>query len=427
MRLIYYFLIFSILPINAFAQEPQILRIDPGFASGAPVSQVFEKVKYIPLETTKESLFGTINQLEISKDHFIILDRATNTILLFNKNGTFHAKLSIKGNDVFSFDYEKEKNRIRVLSTNNKQLAGQVREKAETDSAGAIALLKRFIRVNYYDTNGKSLKVTASKDILTPENLFSVTLPGGFSFSNFALAGEEMPPTSAFELNLYKDGQIYKSYFPYNKKQDIARYGRYLPNPGGFSQSQNDTMVYFTRPLDYSIFELTPHSIKEKYRVIFPMKNTVPEQFYTDKMSQNDRRDFFLRDNPSIVTGLTNIHEREDRLFFKMSNNERWRSRSTSMLYFLKTGRLISMNKLSPDSLSSFLPVFDGPFSYESFKASDKTHFYTYISSLRMFGAMESNASKDIPLPAELENYFKKGDKKDNPIIVQLTPIINPS
>lgn len=426
MKFTYCFLFFLILHVSASAQEPQVLRIDPGFASGAPVSQVFEKVTYIPLETTKESLFGTINQLEISPDYFIILDRATSAILLFLKNGTFHAKISIKGKDVFSFDYEKEENRIRVLSTNNNQLGALVREKAETDSAGAIALLKRFIKVNYYDTEGKSLRVTAPKDLLTPENIYSITLPGGYSFSDFAVAGEEAPSTTSFELNLYKDGKVYRSYFPYNKKRDIARYGRYLPRSTGFNRSQIDTIVYYTRPLDYSIFELSPHNLKEKYQVIFPMKNTVPPQFYTDNLSQNARRDFF-RDNPSVVTGLSNIHERKDRLFFKINNNERWRSSATSMVYFLKTGRLITINKLSPDSLSSFLPIFDGPFSQESFKAADQKYFYTYISSLRMFQAMEANVSKSIPIPPELKEYFKKGDNKNNPVIVQLTPRINPS
>ena len=426
MRFLFSFLFLLILQVNSSAQKPQVLRIDPGFATGAPVSQVFERINYIPLETNRESLFGTVNQLEISPDHFIILDRATKAILLFKKDGKFHAKISIKGNDVFSFDYEKGENRIRVLSTNNTQLAAQVREKAETDSVGAIALLKRFIHVNYYDTDGKSIKVPASKDILTPENIYSVSLPGGFSFSDFAVAGEEAPSTTAFELNLYKNGQIYGSYFPYNKKQDIVRYGRYLPMSTGFNRSQNDTVLYFTRPLDYSIFKLTPYTLTEKYQVIFPMKNTIPATFFTDNMSQNARRDF-LRENPSIVTGLSNIHERQDRLFFKINNNERWRSSSTSMLYFLKTGRLISINKLSPDTLSSFLPIFDGPFSQESFKAVDQKHFYTYISSLRMFQVLEANASKNIPFPPELEQYFKKGTNKDNPVIVQLTPIINPS
>ena len=425
MKLVYAFLFIPFFFLNASAQQPQTLRIDPAFASGVPVSQVFEEVNYIPLETTKESLFGTINQLEVNDQYFILFDRSTNAILLFEKNGKFHTKISGKGADIFSFNYEKEDRRIRILSTNNKQLSDQIRIKAETDSAEAIALMNRFIKVAYYDLDGKALKVNVPKNLVTPSNLSSVMLPEGISFSNFALAGEDMKESSAYELNLFKDGQIYQSYFPYSRKKDVARYGRYLNNSAGFSRSQNDSVFYYTRPLDYSIFELTPHTIREKYRLIFLMKNTFPETFLTDNISQNDRRNF-IRDNPSLITGLSNIHERKYRLFFKINNNERRRSGSTSLLYNLKTGQLISINNLTSDSLTSFLPVFDYPFSYESFKAVDKDYFYTYISSLRMFQAKEGNMDKNISYPPMLEKYFMKGDKKDNPVIVQLKPKVNP-
>ena len=424
MRLLYTFLFIPFFFLNASAQQPQTLRIDPAFASGVPVSQVFE-VNYIPLETTKESLFGTINKLEINDQYFIIFDRSTNAILLFDKKGKFHTKIPGKGADIFSFDYEKEAQRIRIFSTTNKQLSNQIRTKAEADSAGAIALMNRFIKVAYYDLDGKVLKVSAPGNLLTPATLTSVYLPKGISFSNFAIAGEDGPDSQAFELNLYKDGQIYQSYFSYNRKQDVARYGRYLNNPAGFSRSQNDTGFYFTRPLDYSIFELTPHTIHEKYRLIFLMKNSVPETFLTNKISQNDRI-IFLRDNPSIITGLSNIHERKDRLFFKINNNERRSSGSTSLLFNLKTGQLISINNLTSDSSTSFLPMFDYPFSYESFKTVDKDYFYTYISSLRMFQAKEGNSDKNVSYPPMLEKYFQKGDKKDNPVIVQLKPKVNP-
>lgn len=425
MKLLYAFLFIPFFFLNASAQQPQTLRIDPAFASGVPVSQVFEEVNYIPLETTKESLFGTINQLEVSDQYFIIFDRSTNAILVFEKNGKFHTKISGKGADIFSFEYEKEDGRIRILSTNNKQLSEQIRMKAETDSAGAIALMNRFIKVAYYDFDGKVLKVNAPKNLLTPATLTSVTLPEEISFSNFAIAGEDMPESQAFELNLYKDGKLYQSYFPYNRKKDAARYGRYLNNPAGFSRSQNDTVFFFTRPLDYSIYELTPQTISEKYRIIFPMKNTFQQNFLTEKISQTDRRTF-LRDNPTLITGLSNIQERKDRLFFKINNNERRRSGSTSLLYNLKTGQLISMNNLSSDSSTSFLPVFDFPFSYEGFKAVDKDHFYTYISSMRMFQAKEGNNDKNISYPPMVEKYFQKNDKKDNPVIVQLKPKVNP-
>ena len=155
------------------------------------------------------------------------------------------------------------------------------------------------------------------------------------------------------------------------------------------------------------------------------MKNSVPETFLTNKISQNDRI-IFLRDNPSIITGLSNIHERKDRLFFKINNNERRSSGSTSLLFNLKTGQLISINNLTSDSSTSFLPMFDYPFSYESFKTVDKDYFYTYISSLRMFQAKEGNSDKNVSYPPMLEKYFQKGDKKDNPVIVQLKPKVNP-
>ena len=72
-----------------------------------------------------------------------------------------------------------------------------------------------------------------------------------------------MPESRAYELNLFKNGELYESHFPYSRKNDAARFGRYLNNPAGFSRSQNDSIYYFTRPLAYSIFELTPHTISE--------------------------------------------------------------------------------------------------------------------------------------------------------------------
>lgn len=47
--------------------QATILRIHPSSARGGIVSQLFDKIKFIPLETTKESLFGRIDQLEATE------------------------------------------------------------------------------------------------------------------------------------------------------------------------------------------------------------------------------------------------------------------------------------------------------------------------------------------------------------------------
>ncbi|MEO6682979.1 MAG: 6-bladed beta-propeller [Ginsengibacter sp.] len=423
MRSFRFFLCFQFIFIIAAAQQPRTLRIDPDFATGMPVSQVFEEVNFIPLETTRESLFGTINQLGISDQYFIILDRSTNAILIFQKDGKYHTKISMKGLNVYSFEYEKDHDRIRVYSTNDKDLGRQLRERAESDVADAVRLMRRFFKVEYFDLNGKSLKIPATKKSLTLENLSSITLPGDYMFSNFAIADEGMKEES-FELKLYKNGELYQSYFPYTHNKESARYGLYLRNPSGFSVSQFDTVLYFTRPLDYSIYELSPHSFNERFQIVFPMKNTFPQTFITDKMTGNDRRNF-LRDNPALITGISNIHERGNRLFFKINNSAQRRSGTTSILYDLKTDQVISINKMSPDSSSYFLPVFDFAFSNESFKVADANYLYSYTSSLRMFQAIEENATKGITYPLSLDQYIKTGNKKDNPVIVQLKPILN--
>jgi len=58
----------------AKAQSPQKIRIIPKQAYGGPVSEYFNKIEYIPLETSKESLFGDINNLTITDDSYIISD-----------------------------------------------------------------------------------------------------------------------------------------------------------------------------------------------------------------------------------------------------------------------------------------------------------------------------------------------------------------
>lgn len=84
----------KVIPIDT--SNVQILRIDPSNATGGNASEIFESIKYIPLQTTKESLFGKIGQLEITDQYFIILDQSTNSILFFNKDGTYHHKIKVE-------------------------------------------------------------------------------------------------------------------------------------------------------------------------------------------------------------------------------------------------------------------------------------------------------------------------------------------
>ena len=84
-----------------FAQASKIdstnfrtLRIDPASSRGAAASQLFDEVQFIPLETTKESMFGSISQLHLTDDSFVIWDYDTKSILIFTKEGKYRAKIN---------------------------------------------------------------------------------------------------------------------------------------------------------------------------------------------------------------------------------------------------------------------------------------------------------------------------------------------
>jgi len=61
----------------------------------APLSEVFERVIPIVLETTKESLIGEINKVIATSEFLIVLDKSiANALFIFKKDGTFVHKLT---------------------------------------------------------------------------------------------------------------------------------------------------------------------------------------------------------------------------------------------------------------------------------------------------------------------------------------------
>jgi hypothetical protein len=59
---------------------------------------IYSSVRYIPLETTDESIFYEINKIVVYNDHFFILDEKQATLLVFDGTGRYLRKLNKKGN-----------------------------------------------------------------------------------------------------------------------------------------------------------------------------------------------------------------------------------------------------------------------------------------------------------------------------------------
>jgi hypothetical protein len=83
--------------LQAFSQELPKLKINLEQAFGGAFSDYLDSIEYIPLETSKTSLFGNISQLLITDSSFVISDEDTKSILFFSLSGKFIKRVSKRG------------------------------------------------------------------------------------------------------------------------------------------------------------------------------------------------------------------------------------------------------------------------------------------------------------------------------------------
>lgn len=100
----------------------EVIKVPEGKKSYAKFTDLFSEWKLIPLETTSKSLIGNIRRITVFKSNYYILDRQTNSVLIFNSGGKFLNKIQKLGNRIgeyrglMDFTIDEKKNQI-ILSS----------------------------------------------------------------------------------------------------------------------------------------------------------------------------------------------------------------------------------------------------------------------------------------------------------------------
>ncbi|MEJ6981521.1 6-bladed beta-propeller [Pedobacter sp. P351] len=408
---LYALAVFIFLSFNAFSQAGKVdssgmltLRIDPQSARGANVSAVFDEVRFIPLETTKESLFGSIYDLKIVKDQFVLFDYDTRAVLIFAKDGKFKGK--IDASKIPKDDADKSKT----------ELYGYKIVEENKDSVIAIYSSKYFF---YFDFNGKQIKKVLHKDAVFNQE--------------FKLADQETTVIPRFLEKKGKDSIHYElaiirkdkdtvGYFPFSMKR--YQTDEFWDN-AKFYDNGNKNGLFFINVYGYDLYKVSPSKLSLAYHIIFPANNSLPRDFISNPIYIKKRREYFQA-NPKVFYSLNNTYQVGDHLYLQMRNFGREKELKKAIIYNLKTTEIISLQDLQPDSLSSFLPVTDAgafyDFSNKGFHLYKDDYFYTSYSSLAMFSFKEQLGDKNIKFSPQMQEYFKTQDRKSNPVIIQLKP-----
>lgn len=381
---------------HTYGQDAKPLRIDPAGAMGGLAGQIAEEVSFIPLETTRQSLFGSIDQLEVTKKYFIILDRQTNAVLIFDRSGKFHSKIAGKEigyddrHNMYVFYYDKYNDLVQIPFGNQSfcfNMKGKLTKKIKVPNYGNVLFNIKHNLTAYY----------------------------GYS------ADRRWKDSVAYELIIANENNILQKYLAYNLK---------LANPPARDvlnsnhtinfYPYDDTAVFFLRPYDYTIYDLSPRNFRPAYRFIFPLSNSLPRDFTTDS-TLNGRRIRFLRENGNIIHGISNTYRVGDNLFFKVLG-----SAGETFIYNLTSQQLICVEKISPDEHSYFLPLTDAAsggveFKNKGFLYADDSFLYTSYAAGLLLREKEAATGRKVQYPTQLAEYFRRQQhENDNPVLVQI-------
>lgn len=399
----------------AWAQQGKIdstemltLRIDPQAAHGAAVSQIFSEVEFIPLETTKESLFGNINHFKIIEDKYIIFDYDTKSILIFEKDGKYKTKINANNmqpekddknkTEFYSFFIEKENNTNYIVVFTGP-------------------------RIFYFDLAGKLVKKIMEKDYPNRYSTRDLKFADPNTIVRPDFLKKKGKDSTYYELGIINKNKDSIGYFPYNtSRYDSDEF--WGSGPRFYQSSPNE--VFYLNYHSYDIFKVRPASVSLAYHIIFPAANSLPNDFTTNPVYVKKRGEY-LRNNPKVFYAISNTLLVGDNLYFKLHSYGWDRSMKKALIYNFKTSELTSVQDLEPDALSYFLPVTDAngdfyDFINRGFQLYENGYFYTNYSSLAMFTFKEQSEGKTTKYPPSLEAYFKTQNKKSNPVLIKLKP-----
>lgn len=391
------------------AQNSETLRIDLSKAYGGGFSEYFKDIEYIPLETTPESLLGYITQLVVTENSFIVSDFDTRCVLFFSNDGKFIRKIKIKGQEAageaaftLNYDYINKQLHLKVF-------------RAGTNS----------IDESVYSNEGHPIK--ASTTIKRPKSGAFIALGDEYflntSWCYFGV-GQKPADTVIFGAKIYKGNELFKSLIPYNIKE------KYAPCALGITgidvrYANDNGEAFLSLPIEHLVYRVTKDTATPLYQIIFEAARTIPK---ATLMSSNlkflDSIRIHKAANPNVVITIGNIFFSNKKMFFKihtLNNSFSHTSEakgSYNFIYDTTNGHLSSIERMTPDSTTGFLPFYNWNVSPMGLDYRNG-YIFSQISSLEMFQAYQKNKFRNPKYSESLIKYFKTQSKKSNPVVIK--------
>ena len=402
MKYTIFVLIYIQITLSSLAQPIQKLRVDPAYSYGGMASEYFENIEYIPLETKKESLFGTADQLFITDSSFIINDNNdTKSVLFFDLKGKFIYRFKSKLEDVSIS--------VRMMP----------------DNKTICIIEKDWIKDIYIE------KIFTHKGVFLNESKHtsfgSVVVPLGdnrsahFNTISYIDRRSQQKKGKAY-IDIYKGQEKINHYFPIENERDEA----FVKLASRITVPQGDALtdLFFAMPLTHQLYKLNKDTLVQTGQFIFPSDRLLNLGNLTSK-TNTDSLERELRKDQKMIYEVQNIFYFNSKILFRIKSliyHIVAGSESTyqyNFIYDTLKHKLVSLERIVPDITTSYLPLFGNNTTLSGLK-KQKDNLFSVVSSLELFNADKKNKNRNPQYPPVLQQYFKTQNRKSNPVIVRM-------
>ena len=380
-------------------QTIKTLRVNPDYARGGTVSQLFDSITYIPLETTKESTFGNIQYLQVSRHYFAFYDYSTKGIFVFDKKGKFISKIT-KVPDLN--DYWELSNFVLNPYSEHIYLVYSTWDKQKKTIIPKLAIYKPDGQLDHQQlletTNFNGLNADMYTFIDATTTLHGVN--------------PDKNPHHTYFVTVKEFKQPEKYIMPVAKGDPFIN-----PRKSYHRSSTQDGWGFWTRGYDYTFLASKGEQL-QAFKMLLPAKISLDSSIYRDSamMRPGNAASEFSRKHTKLVTGISQIFRCGSLQFFTFIMGY-YSSIDCSYFYNLNNGNLYNFGKITPDSTNGYLPIVSvAP------AAADSNYIYSFMPSFALFSAKDQASDKHPVYSPVMQQYFATENRKSNPVIILLKP-----
>jgi len=252
------------------------------------LSEIFDSINIIPLQTLPECLIGEISSLFIDKNSIYILDRPRESIYIFSIDGNFIHKICNIGKgpgeylNILDFFIDSEQNRIVLTSS----------DKIQFYSMKTFELLEEYPK-----------KIFGVQYWYVGKNIF------------VAFVGNMKSSQSNHNLVFFEKNRIKEKYLEINSQ--LKGYNYSLKN--NFSLKNDCDTTYFSLPFDSNIYQIYGTDLIKKMQFIYSRKS-IPKKIW-ENIDINDLTDEIL--SKGYCYGEEDFFKADGFYFFKFRGEKK--------------------------------------------------------------------------------------------------------